>query len=131
MRRVNEINREIDSQIKYYEDNRDYSDSYLDILGDQLQYDDRYSEELQHKILDSDLTTATDYSYWADNSAAIFPVGDIELQLEVELTEKEYNAIEDKLDYASEYHGDNILVYVCAGMNVRVYSDATIEESAK
>ena len=126
LRRVNDINREIESQIDYYENNSDYSDNYIDMLGDTLQYDDRYTEDDIYKILDSELTTATDYSYLADDAVATFPVGEIELQLDTDLTEKEYEAIKDKIDYPSTYCGDYILVYVCSGMNVRVYSDADV-----
>ena len=130
MRRVNDINREIEIQIDYYENNRDYSDNYLDILADALQYDDRYSEDDQYKILDSNLTTDTDYSYLADNAVAVFPVGEIEIQIDTDLTEREYAAIENKIDYPSSYNGDSISVYICTGMNVRIYSDAEVREIA-
>ena len=101
MRRVNEINNEIDSQIEYYENNTDYSDNYLDLLGDTLQYNGIYSEEEIYRLLDADLHTETDYSYLVDSAIAVFPVGEIEIQIDTELTQKEYNAIESKINYPS------------------------------
>ena len=136
MRKLSEINRYLESQVEYYESNTDYSDLYLDFIGDTLQYEDQYSEEDQYKILDSDLTTSTDYSYLSDDAVAVYPVGEIEVCINTDLTEKEYRAIEDKLDHVSKYYANEhnnapyIVVYICAGMNIRVYSDVEIKEGA-
>ncbi len=136
MRRVNKINEAIEDQTKYYEDNRDYSDLYLDMLGDRLDYDGVYSEEDVYKILDSELTTDTDYGYGVDDAVAVFPMGEIEIMLDVELTQKEYEAIENKLDPVTKFYPATdtesayIVAYICTGMNIRVYSDHKIEKAA-
>ena len=130
MRKVTDINQYLEQQIEYYETNTDYSDNYLDFLGDTLQYDGVYNEEDIYRILDNELTTSTDYSYGVDNSVAVFPVGEIEIQIDTNLTQKEYNAIEHKINYPSKYNGSLLLVYICAGMNVRVYSDAELKAIA-
>ena len=126
MRKLNEINAEIDRQIDYTENNRDYSDNYMELIGDTMQYDDVLSEEEIYRLLDADLYTETDYSYLADDAIAVYPVGEVEIEINTDLTEKEYNVIADKLDYASSYNGGSLLIYICAGMNVRVYENREV-----
>ena len=126
MRTYNDINRELDRQVDYYENNKDYSDQYLDLLGDQLQYEDRFNEDEILAILDSELTTETDYSYLADNCITLFHMGEIEVQIDTNLTKKEFNAIEDKLDYPASWNEGYIIAYICSGMNVRVYSSLSL-----
>ncbi len=128
MRKLNQINQYLEQQVEYYESNTDYSSLYLDMLGDRLQYDGVYNEEQIEQLLDNELTTETDYSYGIDNSIAVFPIGEIDICIDTNLTEKEYNAIESNIDYPSKYYPntDNgspyIVAYICSGMNVRVYS---------
>jgi len=123
LRKVNDINAFIESQIDYYENHSDYQNSYLDFLGDNLQYDGIYNDEQINLLLDSDLTTSTDYGYLADNCIALWPVGEIEIDVETNLTEKEYKAIKDKIDYAFSFKDGVITCFICTGMNVRAYSD--------
>jgi hypothetical protein len=123
MRKLNEINAEIERQIDYHENNRDYSDNYMDFIGDTMQYDGIFSEEEIYRLMDADLYTDTDYSYMRDDAIAVYSVGDIEIQIETDLTQKEYKVIADKLYYASSYGNGSILVYICAGMNIRVYEN--------
>ena len=122
LRRVNDINKEIERQIDYYENNRDYSDNVLDFIGDQLRYDGVDEEEI-HRLMNADLYTDTDYSYLSDDAIAVFPVGEIEILIDTDLTKKEYNVIANQLDYSSTYNGDTISVFICTGMNVRVYEN--------
>lgn len=123
MRRLNDIEKAVKSQIEYYENNKDYAGNYLDGLGDTLQHDGRYSEAEIYKLLASDLTTSTDYSYNYDNAITAYPVGELEAIIETDLTEKEYKALNEKFSYPSKYHKGDITFYVCSGMNIRVYSD--------
>ena len=126
MRKLNEIKSEIESQVDYYENNRDYSDMYMDMLGDNLQYNNVPEDEI-YRLLDADLYTDTDYSYLNDDAIAVFPMGEIEICIDTNLTEKEYNAIESQLDQVSEYKyndGESYLrVFICTGMNIRVYEN--------
>lgn len=133
MRKLNEINRHLEDQAEYYESNTDYSDLYLDLLGDTLQYDGVYNEDTIYKILDSDLTTSTDYSYGVDDAVAVYPMGEIEICIDTNLTVTEYNAIEDQIEAVTKFHPATsteqayIVAYICCGMNVRVYSDLSLE----
>lgn len=124
MRKLNDINMFIESQVDYYENNTDYSDQYIDFIGDETQLNN-YDEDDIYAILESNLTTSTDYSIWDDGAVGVFPVGEIEIQIDTNLTQKEYNAIEDKIDVVSKFNAVDgvITAYICAGMNVRVYSD--------
>lgn len=123
MRKLNDINAFIGSQIEYYESNEDYAGNYLDMVGDRLQYDGVYSEDEIDSIMDSNLTTDTDYSYLNDDAVCVFPIGEIEVTIETNLTQREYEAIEDNISHPSRFNDGEITAYVCAGMNVRIYSD--------
>jgi len=132
MRKLNDIKQYIEDQVNYYENNTDYSDMYLDLIGDTMQYDGVYSEEEIYRLLDADLYTSTDYSYMSDDAIAVYPMGEIEICFDTDLTQKEYNAIADQLDQVSHYkpktdHSDPyIRVFICSGMNIRVYENKAV-----
>jgi len=126
MRKLNDIETQIKLEIEYYETHKDYLDNYLEtgILGDHLQYYGVNEDEITRLLSDDvELYAETDYSYMDDDAIAVFHVGEIEIQIETNLTKKEYDILEKKFEYSSRYTNGILSFFICTGMNIRIYEN--------
>ena len=115
----NDLNDIVKTQVEYHENNQDYLSEYYYCIGDTLQLEGKYSHEEIEDILQSKLRYETDYSYCAnDDDICVFPVGEIEISIKVDISESRYNEL--NLEYPSKWDNGSITFYICQGMNVRI-----------
>jgi len=109
MRKLNEINEYVSAQADYYENNRDYSDEYI------LMYNAAVEDEVEVTA-----ETGYGYSYMPPDALEVYSVGEIEISIETDLTQKEYDAISDNLYCKSRFDArDGVITgWVCLDMNI-------------